>query len=102
MGSCRPINPKAGSNTLTRFYLNPAPVHRHDPPALREPEAEPAAGLPSGIERVEQMLAIGLAQARTIVGHLEQRELPIALLDHPGRDPDRTAAGQRLQAVLDQ
>ena len=48
------------------------------------------------------MLAVRLAQARPVVGHLKQRESPITLNNPPGTDPDRSAINQRIDAILHQ
>ena len=47
--------------------LDPAAVVGDDPPGLREAQAQAAAGLPGGIERIEDVTALLRLDARPVV-----------------------------------
>src|SRR5690349_4786096 len=66
-GIRRPIDAKHRSFVRSRIDLDPTLMIRDDAPALAQAESQSAAGLPPGIERIEQVLSIRFAQAGTVI-----------------------------------
>ena len=89
---------KAAPLARAAFDLDAAAVRGHDPPALAKAHADAAAGLPSRIKRLEDVLPLLGRDAWSVVG---DRDPNFAAARAEG-DFDPAAGDERLQGVLAQ